>query len=194
MSHSAIPVWAMALGFEAIFLLARVAAVRERGLGVITTLVFGAQLGLHLLFTVAEPVANEVPAMPAAPGMPAMPGMPGVAVEHGHVGPLGHLSAGMVCGHVLAALVAAWWLRRGEEAVHRYAAWAAARLGAPMAVLHRLHRLLVGDRAGLAGPAPVGQPPSRSRAAGGRLIRFAVTRRGPPAGASLTSSTLSTTG
>jgi hypothetical protein len=166
----------MAFGFEAVFVLARVAAVRERGLGVITMLVFGAQVGLHLLCTVAEPAAYEAPAMPVMPGMPAMPEM---MVDHGHIGSLGHLSAGMVGGHVLAALAAAWWLRRGEEAVHRCAAWAAARLGAPMTVLHRL---LVGDRAGLAGPATVGQPPSRSRAAGGRLIRFTVTRRGPPVG------------
>ncbi len=35
------------------------------------------------------------------------------------------MSAGMLLGHALAALVCAWWLRRGEAAVHSLARGAA---------------------------------------------------------------------
>ena len=167
MSHAAIPVWAVVFGFAAVSVFARIVAVRERGLGAISVLVFGAQVGLHLLFTAAEPAS-------ASNSMSAMPGMP---AGHGSGQPMDHLSAGMVCGHVLAALVAAWWLRRGEAAVHRCARRAAACISAPIDVVHRL---LVGDHGGFAGPAAV-RPPSQPHATGGSLIRFAVIRRGPPA-------------
>ncbi|MFL6117873.1 MAG: hypothetical protein ACJ786_41945 [Catenulispora sp.] len=160
----------MAFGFVAVCVFARVAAVRERGLGAITVLLLGTQVGLHLLFAAAEPASNA---------KPAMAGMAGMAAERGSGQPMGHLSAGMLCGHVLAALAAAWWLRRGEEAVHRCARRAAARIGAPVDVLYRL---LVGGRVGFASPAMV-RAISRPREIGGRLIRFVVIRRGPPASA-----------
>lgn len=171
-------------GFLAVSVFARIAAVRERGLGVITVLVFGTQVGLHLLFAAAEsadaPAPAPVPAPAPAPDvMSAMSAMPDMVAGHGSGQPMGHLSAGMLCGHVLAALAAAWWLRRGEDAVHRCAHRAAARIGAPMDVLYRL---LVGSRVGFAAsPAPAAGPRTRPQATGGRLIRFVVIRRGPPA-------------
>jgi len=162
----------MVAGFVGVSVFARIAAVRERGLGVITVLVFGTQIALHLLFAAAEPArASNV--------MSTMPAMPGMAAGHGPGQPMGHLSAGMVCGHVLAALAAAWWLRRGEEAVHQCAHRAAAAVGAPIDVLYRL---LVGDRVGFAAsPVTATLLRTQPRVTGGRLIRFVVIRRGPPA-------------
>jgi hypothetical protein len=65
----------------------------------------------------------------AVPGMTAHgTGMPGTALHGMSMSGAGgamRMSVGMLLGHVLAAAICAWWLRRGEAAVHRLACSAA---------------------------------------------------------------------
>lgn len=88
----------------------------------------------------------------------------------------GMSSTGMLAAHLLAALVCALWLARGERAAFRILRAFAGRLFAPLRGL--LLRL----------PAPPDRPRVRARRAGqGRmprrlLLAHTITTRGPPAG------------
>ncbi|WP_126640182.1 hypothetical protein [Embleya hyalina] len=82
---------------------------------------------------------------------------------------------GMLCAHLVAALLTGWWLRRGEAALFALIALASAPLRVVLAVLF--------------GPVvPVAATPGRARRTGAAadpatdqtLLRHAVTRRGPP--------------
>jgi hypothetical protein len=189
-SVGAIPVWALFVGGGAVFLVAAPLTHRERGLPTILVLMAGVQLGLHQLFAAAQDSADHM-GMPMAMAMPprgefwcghtepagvtqAMHNvaMPPMAAEPHH-----SMTGGMLAAHVVAALVAAWWLRRGEAAV-----WSLARtLGlALIAPLVLLVSALV---------AAAWTPPRRAaalvtrtpaRVGPGRLLRFDVARRGPP--------------
>ncbi len=83
---------------------------------------------------------------------------------------------GMVCAHLMAALLTGWWLRRGEAALFALIRLAAAPLRVVLTVLCGL-------------VVPVAEPPGRARQTGAEpdlsthqtLLRHAVTRRGPPA-------------
>ncbi|MEU5305603.1 hypothetical protein ACH4YO_38445, partial [Streptomyces noursei] len=90
-----------------------------------------------------------------------------------------HSGFGMLAAHLLAGLVCAWWLHRGERAVFSLLAALAA---VAYRSLHRLIRLFV---TGAAEPVPSGGPRRfRRPAASGQLhlavVRYAVVRRGPP--------------
>jgi hypothetical protein len=81
----------------------------------------------------------------------------------------------MLVGHLLAALVAAWWLRRGEAALFQL-------LGLTLEPLRQLLRLL-GSLGGL--PVPAVRPVPRWAAESWRLpsrtrLRHQLVRRGPP--------------
>lgn len=135
MSGAAIPAWALVLAGIGAYLPARYAATRgERGLLGIGALMAGMQVAFHLLFSYAQhasgmsSASGAMPgvAMPAGMSMPAgmaMPSMPATAAA----APM-HMSAGMFLGHALAALVCAWWLWRGEQALHAVLRSTAARL------------------------------------------------------------------
>ena len=143
---------ALLLGGLVVWALAAALAGRERGLAGIATGLAVGQLGLHLLFhTVAMPgmpAPHTMASMPAMASMPDMPGMP--AMDAGGTGGMAgmtdmgmstggppsvhpslwtHAFLGltplMLLGHLLAALVAGWWLRRGEAAL-----WQVLRIGA----------------------------------------------------------------
>lgn len=90
-----------------------------------------------------------------------------------------HSGFGMLAAHLLAGLVCAWWLHRGERAVF---ALLAALAAVADRSLHRLIRLFV---TGVAEPVPSGGPRRFPRPmASGQLhlavVRYVVVRRGPP--------------
>ncbi|MGY4924828.1 hypothetical protein [Streptomyces sp. 900105755] len=112
------PLWADAAGFAAVFTLGRTLARRERGLPEIGAGMLLTQAGLHFGFDVARAVtpasaqtANMAPMRSHGQDMAAMAGM-AQQYPHVHV-----LTAHATVAHVVAALVASWWLRRGEAAL-----------------------------------------------------------------------------
>jgi hypothetical protein len=104
-------------------------------------------------------------------GMPAMSGMGSVG---GHL--LTQAGLGMLLAHVCAALLTAWWLRRGEAALFSLARWVRARTA------QRWRRLL----ALIAGPRPLAGSRRRTTRPGqavvptGAVLRHVLLRRGPP--------------
>ncbi|MER5794925.1 hypothetical protein [Streptomyces sp. NPDC001980] len=175
------PLWADAAGFAAVFALGRALAGRERGLPEIGVGMLLTQAGLHFGFDAARAVTPAAPAPTmtmarinlhghAMAGMSKMSGMGDVVRQHPHV----HvLTAHATLAHVVAALVAAWWLRRGEAAL-----WS---------LLRRTAALVPGLAAWWRDaplPAPAGGPrlapagPIRPRPL--LALRHAVSRRGPP--------------
>ncbi len=139
-------------------------------------------------------------AAPAVPGVAGMPGMPGMAGYSGTQGVRGaatgmagmHGAMGyslpMIAGHLVAALVAGWLLRRGEAAL-----WRVVRLSARgaslIAVRFPLLTAIAAVRAlGLAGTLPADRPtvrrPRRDERGAGRpesvTLQHSVVRRGPP--------------
>lgn len=100
----------------------------------------------------------------------AMPGSPATAAAH-HT-----MTGGMWLAHITAALVAAWWLRRGEAAVWSLARTLGLALIAPLVLLAVTLVAWTPPRQALAAAAE-----SRTRLLGpGRLLRFDLARRGPP--------------
>lgn len=92
----------------------------------------------------------------------------------------------MLLGHLLAAVVAGWWLRRGEAAVWRVLGLVLTPLTAPLTAALRLLRLLLGGLTADADAATRGTlRPARWDAAPWRLpaaalLRHQLVRRGPP--------------
>jgi hypothetical protein len=164
------------VGFVALYLVAWVLTGTERSLATILGGLLGGQFILHALFAaVAAPAA--VPAAEIVGGHSMRP-MPTTGPDAGGAG--GGLT--MTIAHIAAALVAAWWLRRGERA-----AWTLARRTAAMAAYPvRAFRSVaaLADAASLDVPlAPAGRydatPQIRPTSA---MLRDLVTRRGPPFG------------
>ncbi|WP_017596320.1 hypothetical protein [Nocardiopsis potens] len=157
-SGHAVPTGAALLGAAVVFGFARAAAGRERGYGPIAAWMLWGQLALHAVFSAAQAA-----------------GAPHTAGHTAHTGGGDSSDPGMLAAHLLAALVSAWWLRRGEAAAF---------------TLLRL----VTDAVLAALPAPVGPgarlapPPRAARPCGGpeaarrttRLLRHAVVLRAPP--------------
>jgi hypothetical protein len=183
MSATGIPLAAEVFGAAAVFCFARIAAgLGERGLATIALLVGGSQVGLHLLFHAVQasavPVSGVASAATSMPGMDHMSGMAeaGSGMASGPV--LLGTSTGMTIAHVLAAAVAAWWLRRGEVALFGAVERARVVVGASW-------RMLAGWVAGTrplrtpSRPAPAASLDVR-RPAVARVLLFAVIRRGPP--------------
>jgi hypothetical protein len=152
MSGAAIPPWAIVLGGIGVYALAKLGSRRERGLLEIALLMGVLQIALHLLFAYAQDIATTAEccvkmttsmsmpgmSMPAGTSMPAtsMPGVTMSTMSTAGAGPGMHMGAGMLLGHALAALVCAWWLRRGEAAVHSLvrgaAHWIVERFAVPV--------------------------------------------------------------
>lgn len=205
MGGAGVPIAAMVLGALAVFCFARVAAgLGERGLRTIGLLVAGSQIGLHLLFeamqasgvhagpasmvstagtastaaTAAASAASALGDMASTSGMAGMPSMADASLVPGSAHMAG-TAPGMTIAHVLAAVAAAWWLRRGEAALFAAAERARAVLGASW-------RLLAHWIAGLrpvrrTGPAYTVADLGNLKPAMARVLLFTVIRRGPPA-------------
>ncbi|MFD5817193.1 hypothetical protein [Streptomyces sp. NPDC127038] len=161
------PLRAEGAGLLAVFAAGCVLGGRERSLYGIGGAMLVAQAGLHLGFEAAAPRMAMT-----MHGMPGMHGMP-MAQPSAHA-----LTPHATAAHVAAALVATWWLRRGEAAlwtllrravsfVPGLAAWWTTRTGARPAQAY----------GNAVTRTPAGAWPPRTA-----LLRHAVSRRGPPAG------------
>ncbi|PYC76120.1 hypothetical protein C7C46_23175 [Streptomyces tateyamensis] len=156
--------------------------------------------GLTLDQVASRLVCNDTPGLPHVlpPGMSAervvgAAGLDPHAFQHAAAATAPWWSFGltpaMLAGHLLAALVAGWWLRRGEAAVWRLvrlSGRAAAReLRTLAAPLHRALALVAAVLRGLLAPAEQAGP-VRRRERGERwlptalILRHSVVRRGPP--------------
>ncbi|MFG3019049.1 hypothetical protein ACGFZQ_10950 [Streptomyces sp. NPDC048254] len=162
------PLWADAAGFVAVFGLGRALAGRERGLPEIGFGMLLTQAGLHFGFDAAR-AFTPAPAPTMTMAHMRMHGhvMDGM-VHHPHA-----LTAHATGAHVLAALVASWWLRCGEAAL-----WSLLRRAAALVPGLAAWWCDAPLPAPAAGPLRAPADPIRPR----RLLalRHAVSRRGPP--------------
>lgn len=106
--------WKVAAGFAGALGVAGLLSGHERSLWTIMGGLLGGQFALHVLFTT---------------GHVHGPGEQFVAPGQGS-------GMGMTVAHLLAAVVAAWWLRRGERAAWTFARRAFARLVHPLVLSH----------------------------------------------------------
>ncbi|MFF5342048.1 hypothetical protein ACFY4H_15200 [Streptomyces althioticus] len=213
-SCDAVPLWTLGAGFLAVVAVAVPLAGRTRPLSVITALLAGGQTALHTLFGLGQHGAGPSDASLVAqaarlwcgPGTisPAQAErlladariLPHGSGAHGAdavAGPVGSLlpSLPMLLGHILAATVAGWLLRRGDLALLRLAELSAQGVaeGALVRSLRGALALVRALRAGLPGAPEAGPatprtallPPLPPRSAG---LHHTVIRRGPPASAS----------
>ncbi|MBL1093384.1 hypothetical protein JK360_29325 [Streptomyces sp. 9-7] len=161
---SAPPVWADATGFLAVLVLGYLLSARERSLLGIGGAMLTTQGGLHLAFDAAQTPARRLATTSTPMGMHATRMM-----AHPH--PMAHAAA----AHVAAALLASWWLRRGEAALWSLlrragtlvpglvAWWGTRKVRLPALAYPAVPQLTTGQR-------PLPQV----------LLRHAVSRRGPP--------------
>lgn len=169
-AHASVPAPAIGIGFLLVTALAALLAGTERSFRTILGGLLGAQFGLHTLFAYAtSTTATTSPHMGGNGGVHH----PGTVPDA--VGGAEHTGAAMALAHLVAAVVAAWWLRRGEAAC-----WSLAR---------RIATAARGPwRLPFAVPSPAAPP---ARAAGtptepprptspAAPLRYALVRRGPP--------------
>lgn len=151
MSDAAIPPWAVMVAGVGVYAPARLGARRECGLFGISVLMGVLQVALHLLFSYAQ--AAAAPGSSAASmSMGAGASMPGMSMSAStsmsmpvhpvsmSVADVGmRMGAGMLLAHAIAAVICAWWLRRGEAAAHALARgaghWIVRHLVAPVLVV-----------------------------------------------------------
>ncbi|HEY6796069.1 MAG TPA: hypothetical protein VI248_15440 [Kineosporiaceae bacterium] len=159
---------AVALGYRVVL------AGRERSWAVLAGALMTAEAGLHWLF-LTGPGGVELGA-PSPEARTTMAAMPGMATTPGSPPGLA-----MLAGHLAAALVLAWFLRQGEQAL-----WAAARRsGARVARCVRRAALPVTVRpwtAPAASPVRPGRPWASPRVTGvgGRWVSGGRSWRAPP--------------
>ncbi|MEU6064278.1 MULTISPECIES: hypothetical protein [Streptomyces] len=176
------PVWVDDAGFVGVFLAGWLLGGRERSLPGIGAVMLATQAGLHIAFDVVQPHA-AVSAHGTRPASMGSHADAAVGHAHGLFAPasdaLAHvheMSTPVTAAHLLAALVASWWLRRGEVAL-----WSLLRRAATLVPSLAVVRWR-GARVPL--PAPPGGPVrTHAEAVPLRqlLLRHAVRRRGPPA-------------
>jgi hypothetical protein len=198
MSHDQVPFPATMAAFAAVFVLARMAAGRERGFVSINAMMLLVQAVLHVWFnstqsTIGRPAVAGCVLMPSMAGMdPAsMASMPAMASsasmapmsmcgDHYRWGLMAllHTGNGMLAAHGIAAFACAAWLRHGEAALFRLA----------RALMLVLIDIAVAVRV-VCAPAPVVRLGQRGislcactawRPKWLTALRYAVARRGPP--------------
>ncbi|MCW2938770.1 MAG: hypothetical protein JWN00_1755 [Actinomycetia bacterium] len=147
-AHSVPAAWTIGVAFAGVLTVAWTLAGTERSLATILGGLLGGQFALHSLFTAGSAHVHGVAFHPAG-------------ISHG--------GTGMTAAHVAAAVVSAWWLRRGERT-----AWALARRAVALVLPVRLVPAILELR-GLVPPRPRSVPrPRRSP------LLHSVVRRGPP--------------
>ncbi|TMQ96178.1 hypothetical protein ETD83_21660 [Actinomadura soli] len=190
-SGTAIPVWAVLTGFGAVLGVTLMLAGHERSLATILGGLLGGQFALHALFTgAADPInppaaALQDPALRAAALHQA--GMHQTAVPDAAMAgsdilvPVAHAAGGttMTLAHTVAALIAAWWLRRGERAAWSLARRVAGAADRPIRLVRLLVALLAVEPA-TAPPWIPAAPATTALMSVGRALRHQVVRRGPP--------------
>ncbi|WP_405425321.1 hypothetical protein [Streptomyces erythrochromogenes] len=187
MSGMDVPFTGLLSAFAVTAVLAWLLAGRRRGPVGITAAVLAVQGVLHLLFSGSQAAGSASgPAamrghhhMPAAGAVEAV-GTADMADMADLVGAASHGGAGMIAAHVLAGLVCAAWLARGEAAVFRLArvlGAAALHAARPLARALDLVRARV---AAVPAPPVFRAPYRRPRRLRGAVHAHAVVRRGPP--------------
>lgn len=151
-SHSSVPPVAAVGGLAVMTLVGIILGGTERSLMTILMGLLGGQFMLHAMFAAAQH---------------------GQHLAHGAAMPQHSGGTTMSLAHVVAAVVSAWWLRRGERAT-----WALARR-ITAAVMRPIRAL---RPAPLSAVAPHGCQAVPSGTFGPRsgLLRYFVVRRGPP--------------
>ncbi|MEV6055088.1 hypothetical protein [Streptomyces sp. NPDC052107] len=157
------PVWVQAAGFVPVFAVGCLLGGRERSLVAIGTGTLAAQGGLHLVFHAVEPHHAAM----------VMHGMRMVQAPHA-------LTPNATAAHAGAALLLAWWLRRGEVALWSLLRWAVAFVPG----LAAWRQVAGGVWRAPAGPGLVRRAGGESWALRQVRLRYAVHRRGPPTGMS----------
>ncbi|WUH99124.1 hypothetical protein OHR68_37375 [Spirillospora sp. NBC_00431] len=186
-SGTVVPIWAVLAGFCAVLGVTLMLAGHERSLATILGGLLGGQFALHALFTAATRPILEPAATPHEMATAHQTGMhqaqaaavPDTAMAGSDIlMPIAHATGGttMTLAHTVAALIAAWWLRRGERA-----AWSLARriAGAADRPIRLLLALLAVEPAASAPRTPA-VPATAAVMAIGRTLRHQVVRRGPP--------------
>ncbi|WP_051807020.1 hypothetical protein [Streptomyces sp. NRRL F-2664] len=200
MSGTDIPFFGLLGAFAVTFGLAWLLAGRRRGPVGIAAAVLAVQGTLHLVFSGSQaarsatgpaPVqahhhhmsaaeagrtAGEASAAADAAGTADLAGAADLAATATHGG------AGMIAAHVLAGLLCAAWLARGEAAVFRLArALGAAAVHAARPLARALRLVAARPTAASEPPAfPAPYPDRRPRRLRGAVHAHAVVRRGPP--------------
>jgi hypothetical protein len=162
---SAAPVapWAIAVGFAAVVALSVTLAGHERTFPTIFGWLLGGQFMLHALFSAAGP-DRPVPTSATAHAQHQLAAL--VAHRPG---------LSMILAHYAAALLAAVWLRRGERAV-----WALTRQVAALAARPARALLAAARTTSITGPVRVPVTAAPAVRPMERMLRHAVSRRGPP--------------
>ncbi|WP_455356332.1 hypothetical protein [Streptomyces sp. SYSU K217416] len=173
MSAHDVPVSGLLAAFAVTGAVAWLGGGRRRGAPSIGAGLLAVQGALHLIFGTAQPHPATHAATQAMPHHHA-----GTAAETLSTGATGHTTAGMLGAHLLAALVCALWLARGEAAAFRLARTLGTLAFAPLRLLLSYARL----RARVpAAPRPVRAQARTPRRIHGVLLAHALSRRGPPA-------------
>jgi hypothetical protein len=150
-STATVPFWAVTTGFGGVLAVTLALAGHERSLPTVLGGLLGGQFVLHSLYAGAATTAGAHHAPAEVAGYES-----GTAMTLAHIG---------------AAIVSAWWLRRGERA-----AWSLARR-----IAERPARLLLAIEPVTVPPGtPVATDAEVATGPAGRILRHQVVRRGPP--------------
>jgi hypothetical protein len=159
---------ALMAGFGLVLGLSLLLTGRERGFGEIAVMLLAAEAGLHYLF-VAVPTGHSMSHVMAG------------AEAHASMATTQPTDGLMVFAHVVAAVIAAGWLRGGEAAAWRLCRWLTGAI-LPVRIAPAVVRIVIpsaSQREGLRflneSPLPVARPD----------CRHSVILRGPPRAASL---------
>ncbi|MFP3990884.1 hypothetical protein U9R90_26130 [Streptomyces sp. E11-3] len=181
MSGHALPIGSLLAAFGVTLGVAWLAGGRRRGAWSIGGVLLGAQGALHLIFSMGQAhAASHAPPHGARHhGDDGVPGAHGdYAAQSTAVDTMGHASTGMLAAHLLAAVVCALWLARGEAAFFGL-------LRALRTLARTPLRLLLAVVRVPSVPGPVRMPRPGRGGARPRIADLAhvVSRRGPPTGA-----------
>ena len=177
LTRGATPLWAVLLGLVAAYSVALAGTGRERSLGSICGLAIAVQLSLDVWFSLSQvgnSIVRECGLIQALP--PMGDSITCVRQSVPTTGPL-HVSVILLAAQLIVAVLSAWPLHQGEKAQYILLQWLSARgfdLWAAIAVAFAAPLRRRFESAAPSRPAGL-SPPRRL------LLRFEVTRRGPPA-------------